>query len=107
MLKRLLILLVVAAAAVAARSVVPAWEHIQAPPQAMTEVIDADAHTATTVIDGYIYIYLERPTQVKLFSILGQPIATETLQAGVHRFRLTSRGIYLLRAGSTTRRITL
>lgn len=108
MLRRLLISFFIAVAAVVtAAGAVPAWEHVQTPPAALVEVIEADSHTATVVADGYIYIYLAQPAQVKLFSILGQPITTETLPAGVHRLRLSTRGIYLLRAGSTTRRITL
>lgn len=108
MLKRIVISVVVAlGVALAALGAPPAWEHVANPPQALTEIIDTDSQTEVVVRDGYIYIYLARPTQVKLFSILGQPIATETLSAGTHRLRLTSRGIYLLRAGSTTRRVTI
>ena len=59
------------------------------------------------VRDGYIYIWSQRPVVVKLFSILGQQILQETIPAGIHRLRMTSKGIYILRAGSITRRITL
>ena len=108
MIKKLLILIIVlAASAMAAVAAPPSWEHVQAPPVQITEVVTPESATEIAVADGYIYIYVSRPTSVKLISLLGQPIATDTLQPGFHRLRLAARGIYILRAGSITRRITL
>jgi hypothetical protein len=44
---------------------------------------------------------------VKLFSILGQQIHQDTVPAGLHRLKLNSKGIFILRAGSLTKRVTL
>ena len=57
--------------------------------------------------DGYIYITTTRPVTVKIFSILGQLISSEKIAAGTHRCRIDSRGIYILKAGPITRRITI
>ena len=57
--------------------------------------------------DGALFLVLQRPMTVEVFTILGQPVSRATLKAGVHRLRLTSRGIYILRAGSVTRRVTI
>lgn len=57
--------------------------------------------------DGYIYISAQRPVTVKIFSILGQLISQESVPAGTYRLHLASRGIYILKAGALTRRITL
>ena len=62
---------------------------------------------ASSPIDDYIYIHSDKPITVKLFSILGQLISQETVKAGTHRIHLKSRGIYILRAGTATRRITI
>lgn len=60
-----------------------------------------------TVHDGHVYVSTNRPVSVKVFTILGQPVTTRTLQAGTTRLRLPLRGIYILKAGETTRRINI
>ena len=105
--KHLIAVLLLAVSAVAAPAGPPAWEHVANPPREVVQMVTPESSTEIVVADGYIFVYVARPTVVKLFSILGQPIATETLPAGVHRLRLASRGIYILRAGSITRRVTL
>lgn len=59
------------------------------------------------VSEGYVYVTTTRPTTVKVFSILGQLISQETIQPGISRFRLPSRGIYILKVGTLTKRITI
>lgn len=79
----------------------PAWEAVD------TVVAEAADDLAVSVRDQYIYVSVPRPTGVKLFTILGQPIAQATLPAGTSRFRVSARGIYILKAGSITKRITI
>lgn len=85
------------------------WEEVSRMPRLTTEQrtdSDADAITVETD-DGYVYVAIKQRTAVKIFTILGQPIVQETLQPGIYRFRLKVRGIYLLKAGETTRRLTI
>lgn len=74
--------------------------------RAASERVDSDSPDVW-VRDGYIYIAAQRPVTVKIFSILGQLISQESVPAGTYRFHLASRGIYILKAGTLTRRITL
>lgn len=74
---------------------------------AVERAADADAPAEVWVRDGYVYITAQRPVTVKIFSILGQLISQETVPAGTYRLHLASRGIYILKAGTLTRRITL
>ena len=60
-----------------------------------------------TVREGVVTLTLARPTQVKVLTILGQPLSQQTLPAGVHRLELSARGIYIVRVGSVTRRVTI
>jgi len=85
----------------------PAWEEVSAPAPATTQTMEMDADTQIAVADGYIYLWTEKPVTVKLFSILGQLISQETIKPGLHRIHLNSRGIYIVRAGTATRRVTL
>lgn len=67
----------------------------------------APEEVTVDVEDGYIVVTLARPAQVKVFTILGQPVMTTNLGAGTSRLRLPARGIYILKIGTITRRITL
>ena len=59
------------------------------------------------VREGYVYVTVSRRTPVKLFTILGQTVSQTELPAGTSRLRVGARGIYILKAGDTTVRITL
>ena len=120
LLATLIVTLMVAVAT--ATGAAPVWEEVNSPHAAITQTMEMDADTQIavspetgaigageemTVSDGYIYLWSEKPVTVKLFSILGQLIAQETVKPGLHRLRIASRGIYILRAGTSTRRITI
>jgi len=60
-----------------------------------------------SVRDGYVYVTTSKPVTVKIFSILGQLISQKVLQPGTARTRINARGIYILKVGSVTRRITI
>lgn len=60
-----------------------------------------------SVRDGFIYLSTPRELEVKIFTILGQPVSVATLKPGVHRIALGSRGIFIVKAASLTRRVTL
>lgn len=87
----------------------------QPAPQSKWEQVDGYVQDAqrgadganVTVRDMHIYVDLEQPASVKLFTILGQPVSTIQLPAGTSRFRVPTRGIYILKIGSSTRRITI
>lgn len=96
-----------AMAAVAAAAAAPAWEEVTSPQPSVVQSFEMEGQTEVMVRDGYIYIWTQKPVTVKLFSILGQQIHQETVQPGIHRLRLNSKGIFILRAGSLTKRITL
>ena len=103
--RTLAIALIAAAAAASTVAAAPArvWESI--------ELVAADndnpVRVEATVRDGYVYVTLSRRTQVKLFTILGQTVSQTELPAGTSRLRMSGRGIYILKAGDTTCRITL
>lgn len=101
------LMLVIAAAFGSAAATTPQWEEVTAPLPAVAREMGQETETEIMVRDGYIYLWSEKPVTVKLFSILGQLISQDTVKPGLHRIRLSSRGIYILRAGTTTRRITI
>lgn len=84
----------------------PSWEKVAYRQTEVTDMADADA-VDVSVYDGSIYLSLSAKTEVKLFTILGQLVARQKLDAGTWRMPLSARGIYILKAGSVTRRITI
>lgn len=100
------LLLLTVAAADASRK----WEEVSRMPGVNIEQrndIEISDNFSVTIVDNFVYVSVSRTTSVKIFTILGQPIVQETLQPGIYRYRLASRGIYLLKAGSSTRRLTI
>ncbi len=81
------------------------WELVEQLPAELVE--PQNEHVEVIVRDGVIYISAPRPTQVKLFTILGQLVAQAQLPAGTARIRPAGRGIYILKAGSFTCRVTI
>ena len=60
-----------------------------------------------TVKNGYIYITTQRTVNVQIYSILGQLVTQQVVQAGTTRIKAPTRGVYILKAGSITRRVTI
>lgn len=84
------------------------WEEVDRfpAPQSVENVVGQE-DISVAAHDGYVYVNVRQTSDVKVFTILGQLIVRQQLKPGVYRFRLGSRGIYLLKAGSLTRRITI
>lgn len=80
------------------------WELVSpAPAVELAEEEYADVR----VDNGTVYITVNRPVQVKVLTIVGQLIANDNLQPGTSRLRLTAKGIYILKIGSVTKRISI
>lgn len=86
----------------------PRWEAVDAPGRIFTteQRIESDG-VDVAVSDSSIYISSQRQVTVKVFTILGQLISQGTLQAGTHRLQMSAKGIYILKIGTTTRRVTI
>ena len=55
----------------------------------------------------WVYVVAPAEVRVELLTVLGQKLTEATLPPGSHRFFIDARGIYVLRAASSTFRITL
>lgn len=106
-IKRSVIALLLSALSVMPAVSARAWEAVDRAPAPIEHQMAQSDEAVTAVADGYLYLSLRQRTAVKLFTVLGQPVVQDTLSPGVYRIRLTTRGIYLLKIGSATRRITV
>lgn len=85
------------------------WERLgtaQAQVAQNVETTDQTPYIRTEVRDGYLYLTIERDAPVKVFTILGQLVTSQQLGAGRWRLPLKARGIYILKIGPVTRRVT-
>ncbi|MDE6085209.1 MAG: T9SS type A sorting domain-containing protein [Muribaculaceae bacterium] len=82
------------------------WEEMETRTQVMERIGDID-FLDVNVKEGYVYITTSRPVSVKIFSILGQLISQKDIPAGTQRVHIAARGIYILKIGSVTKRITI
>lgn len=57
--------------------------------------------------NGKVIISIDRPCEICVYTILGQPVTKRKVSAGTVRLTLEHRGIYILKAGTATRRINL
>lgn len=108
-MRQLLAILALVLWAMTASSAAPRWESVDTPVEmeVISDQKSDDALVEMTVKEGYVYIGSSRPVTVKVFTILGQLISQESLSAGTHRLRMTTRGVYILKVGTSTRRVTI
>lgn len=93
----------------AAYGATPRWEGVNSPPQGSVAVesrAGAD-QLEVAVRDGYIYVVCQERVTVKVFTILGQLINSDTLTPGTHRMKISAKGIYILKTDTSTRRVTI
>ncbi len=85
----------------------PQWEPVVTETIAYLDTASDPDPVEVVVHDGYIYVTTPRPASVKVLSILGQLISQQNIPAGTSRLRISARGIYILKVGSITKRVTI
>ncbi|MCM1162832.1 MAG: hypothetical protein NC339_01045 [Muribaculaceae bacterium] len=108
-MRQILAILLLTAAIAVCTGASPRWEAVNVPPVAATSA-EPGRETGlvdVSVRDGYIYVHTNAKETVKVFTILGQLISSETLPAGTHRLRMSAKGIFILKTDTATRRVTL
>lgn len=100
----ILVLSLAAVPAAGAGTRVPVWEVVEVREE--TPGSDTDTLEVTTR-DRQIYISAQRPVEVSVYTILGQLITKKKISPGTVRLTLGSRGVYILKTETATRRINL
>lgn len=85
----------------------PEWVRLESAAPGMNIDINRSEQIEVSVSDGTVYLYTSAETTVKIFTILGQQVTTKKLTPGVWSFRLSARGIYILKAGALTKRLSV
>lgn len=84
----------------------PAWEKVAAMSAEVVENAGSDYYEVR-IIDRRVVLTVAHKTNVKVFTILGQLVADQQLEAGTWQIPLDNRGIYILKVGTATRRVTI
>lgn len=97
--------LAVASLATAAPPTV-AWEQIK---EKVTNArtVAADNDVIVLASSQAIVISTQRTIQVKVFTILGRLVSSETLQPGTSRLSLGTHGVYIVTIGETTCKVAV
>ena len=99
-------LLVIMSLSALAGYAAPSWLKVAAPPSEPVENVVSEK-IDVRVADSNIILTLSEAAEVKVFTILGQLVARQKLEAGVWSLPISARGIYILKVGSATRRVTI
>lgn len=57
--------------------------------------------------NGAIIVSTNTPTQIKVFTILGQLISQENLPSGVSRLEIGTHGVFIVKVGGLTCKVAL
>lgn len=98
--------LALAVSPICAASGTPAWEPVK------TEIRDAKSvmkHPDIEILTApsTIIVNCSRQVDIKIFTILGRVVSSETLPPGVSRLSVGAHGVYIVKVGELTCKIAL
>lgn len=88
-----------------ASSFAKGWEPVHTDVSGLNSVAH-DNEVEIRVAPGHVVVEASLQVQIKVFTILGQVVSNETLQAGVSRLPL-SHGVYIVKVGDLTCKIAV
>ncbi|MDE7346452.1 MAG: T9SS type A sorting domain-containing protein [Muribaculaceae bacterium] len=81
------------------------WEAVRADVSGLNSVA-RDNDVEIRVSPGHVVVVASQSVQIKVFTILGQVVSSETLPAGTSRLPL-SHGVYIVKVGDLTCKIAV
>lgn len=81
------------------------WEAVRADVSGLNSVAH-DEDVEIRVSPGHVVVVASQQVQIKVFTILGQVVSSETLPAGTSRLPL-SHGVYIVKVGDLTCKIAV
>ncbi len=81
------------------------WESVRTDVSGLNSVAH-DNDVDIRVTPGYVVVVTSQQVQIKVFTILGQVVSSETIPAGVSRLPL-SHGVYIVKVGDLTCKIAV
>lgn len=82
------------------------WEQVKTEKVAGQHVA-SDAEVEIRTAGGTIFVNVNRPTHIKIFTILGSQIADDTLQPGSYQFAVPTHGVFIIKTGQLTCKVAV
>lgn len=70
-------------------------------------IVSKDSDTEIRAAKGVIIVTVSRPTQIKVYSILGQLVSRETIPAGTSQLYVPAHGVYIIKTSELTCKVAL
>lgn len=100
------LLLLLGAAAAPVYSAPKGWETVKEE-RADAKSVVRDTELEIKSASGVILISANHPVQVKVFTILGRLVSSETVPAGNSQLTLTAHGVYIVKVGDLTCKVAV
>jgi hypothetical protein len=82
------------------------WETLKTEvPEAKSVVKEAEIEIKTA--PAVIIVNSSHPVQIKVFTILGRLVSSETLSPGVSRLNVGAHGVYIVKVGELTCKVAI
>lgn len=104
-IRALIVAVALVAASVSIHAEAKGWEQVRTDMSGLNPVAHGN-DIVVRVSPGQVVVSASQPVQIKVFTILGQVVSSETLQAGVSRLQLP-HGVYIVKAGDLTCKIAV
>lgn len=76
------------------------WESLRQERISEGRVVTRTPEVEVCTLPGTIMISTTKPVQVKVFSILGQLVSSETIPAGLSQLNLGTHGLFIVKVGN-------
>lgn len=88
-------------------SAAKSWESVRQERISEGRVVTRTTEIEVSTLSGTIMISTTRSVQVKVFSILGQLVSSETIPPGVSQLHLNTHGLFIVKIGDLTCKVAL
>lgn len=83
------------------------WQTIRSEKVSEAKVVASSDEIEVRTQNGAIIVSTGRPTQIKVFTILGQLVSQENLPTGVSSLKLGTHGVFIVKVGGLTCKVAL
>lgn len=83
------------------------WEPAKTEQTSTAKTVIKDADIEVKTAPGIIIVSTNHQVQIKVFTILGRLVNSETLQPGTSRLQLPTHGVYIVKVGDLTCKVAV
>lgn len=83
------------------------WEPVRSEQMSVAKSVMKDVEFEVKAASNSIIVQNNHPVQIKIFTILGRLVSSETLQPGSAKFTLPAHGVYIVKIGDLTCKVAV